>query len=133
MFYQQEFTIETSGHGQVQNLTTLMGDLVRTSGISKGLFNAFNMNSTAAFGTIEFEPGLEKDLSTLLDRLIPPGKDYGHEGNAHSHLQATLLGPSLSVPVRDGALCLGAYQNIVLVECDDKARERKIMVTILGE
>ena len=133
MLYQQDFDIETTGHGHVQNLTHLMADLVRNSGIHRGLFNVFILGSTAAFGTIEFEPGLEKDLAQLLDRLVPPGQDYGHPENAHAHLQASLLGPSLTVPIRDGALCLGPYQQIVLVECDDKPHDRKIMVTIQGE
>jgi hypothetical protein len=89
-------------------------------------------------GAIEFEPGLQRDLPELLDRLMPPSRDYGHEqtwhdGNGHSHLQATLLGPSLSVPVTSGKLHLGTWQQIVHVECDTRPRERTIVVTVLGE
>ena len=83
-------------------------------------------------------PGLEGDLPRILDRLIPPGRDYGHEnawhdGNAHSHLQATLLGPSLTVPIRNGRLALGTWQQIVHLECDVRGRRREIVVTVLGE
>jgi secondary thiamine-phosphate synthase enzyme len=94
--------------------------------------------STAAIGAIEFEPGLEQDLPALLRQLIPPGRNYAHEqawhdGNGHSHLQATLLGPSLTVPVRGGKLVLGTWQQIFHIECDVRPRERVVMVTVLGE
>ncbi len=87
---------------------------------------------------IEFEPGLERDLPELLGKLIPPSRSYGHEqawhdGNGHSHLQATLLGPSLTVPVREGNLILGTWQQIFHIDCDVKVRERKVVVTLLGE
>ncbi|MCS7017152.1 MAG: secondary thiamine-phosphate synthase enzyme YjbQ, partial [Gemmatales bacterium] len=88
-------------------------------------------------GTIEFEPGLRKDLPEILDKLIPPGRHYGHEqtwhdGNAHAHLQATLLGPSLTVPIRDGQLQLGTWQQIICLECDIRPRRRNLVVTVLG-
>ena len=84
------------------------------------------------------EPGLLEDLPAILDRLMPPSRDYGHErawhdGNGHSHLQATTLGPSLTVPIRDGALVLGTWQQIFHLECDVKPRRRTICVTIVGE
>ena len=89
-------------------------------------------------GTIEFEPGLERDLPTILDKLIPPGRNYGHEqtwhdGNAHSHLQATLVGPSLTVPVAEGKLILGRWQQIIHLECDVRTRQRTIVVTVMGD
>jgi secondary thiamine-phosphate synthase enzyme len=98
----------------------------------------FVVGSTAALGTIEFEPGLQADLPEVLDRLIPPSTSYGHEqawhdGNGHSHLQATLLGPSLSVPVRGGRPVLGAWQQVFLLECDIRPRERIVLVTVIGE
>src|SRR5690606_37407477 len=97
----------------------------------------FNIGSTGALGTIEFEPGLERDLPELLDRLIPPSRDYGqerawHDGNAHSHLQATLLGPSITVPISEGRLVLGTWQQVFHLECDVKARHRTIVVTVNG-
>ena len=87
---------------------------------------------------IKFEPGLERDLSERLDRLFPPSRHYGHEqarhdGNGHSHLQATLLGPSLTVPVSGGKLLLGTWQQIFHLECDIKPRQRTVVVTLTGE
>lgn len=98
----------------------------------------FNIGSTAAIGTIEFEPGLQRDLPEILDKLMPPSGNYGHEqawhdGNGHSHLQATILGPSLVAPVHDASLVLGTWQQIFHLECDVKPRQRRIMVTVTGE
>ncbi len=138
MVYQKSLHIETSGHGQMQDLTDAVAQVVRESGIKTGLVQVFNVGSTGAVGTIEFEPGLQRDLPEALDRLLRPGRHYGHErtwhdGNAHSHLQATLLGPSLTVPVRDGVPVLGSWQQIVHLECDTRPRRRTIMVTVLGD
>src|SRR5262249_1257299 len=112
--------------------------MVGQSGVETGVVHLFVVGSTAALGSIEFEPGLCADLPDLLHRLIPPSPDYGHEqawhdGNAHSHLQSTLLGPSLSIPVSGGCLVLGSWQQIILLECDTRPRERTIVVTVLGE
>jgi secondary thiamine-phosphate synthase enzyme len=137
MVHQQEFQLETRGHRHMQDITGRVAEIVAESGIQAGLVQVFNVGSTAAVGTIEFEPGLERDLPELLDRLIPPSRDYGHEqawhdGNGHSHLQATWLGPSISVPVANGALVLGTWQQIFHLECDIKPRRRTIVVTVLG-
>ena len=115
-----------------------MADVVRRSGIKTGTAQVFTVGSTSAVGTIEFEPGLQEDLPDVLDRLIPPSHEYGHEqawhdGNGHSHLQATLLGPSLTVPVGSGGLVLGTWQQIVHLECDIRPRQRTIVVTVMGE
>src|SRR5437879_11213841 len=103
MNYQQQISVSTKGHGDMHDLTGQVTAAVTASGIRTGTVNVFNVGSTAAIGTIEFEPGLERDLPAILDKLIPPSRSYGHEqawhdGNGHSHLQATLLGPSLTVP-----------------------------------
>lgn len=89
-------------------------------------------------GAIEFEPGLKQDLPAILNKLIPPSRDYKHEqtwhdGNGHSHLQATWLGPSLTVPIQNGKLILGTWQQIFHLECDVKTRQRQIMITVYGE
>lgn len=112
--------------------------VLRDSGVTAGVVHVFNVGSTGAIGTIEFEPGLVEDLPALLNRLIPPSRDWGHErmwhdGNGHSHLQATWLGPEISVPVRDGELVLGTWQQIFHLDCDNKARRRRVMVTVTGE
>ncbi len=112
--------------------------MVKSSGVKTGTVHLFNVGSTAALGTIEFEPGLQQDLPKVLDALIPPSRHYGHEqawhdGNGHSHLQATLLGPSLTVPISDGELVLGTWQQIFHLECDVRGRQRTVLVTVMGE
>jgi secondary thiamine-phosphate synthase enzyme len=138
MSYQQQISITTKGHGDMHDLTQQVASVVNTSGIQTGTVNVFNVGSTAAIGTIEFEPGLQHDLPAVLDKLIPPSRNYGHEqawhdGNGHSHLQATLMGPSLTVPISDGKLVLGTWQQIFHLECDVRGRERTIVVTVIGD
>ena len=138
MVYQKEIQVRTSKHGQMHDLTDAVRRIVAESRVKTGIAHVFNIGSTGAVGTIEFEPGLEGDLPETLDRLMPPSRDYGHErawhdGNGHSHLQATLLGPSLTVPVANGALALGTWQQIFHLECDIKPRQRTIVVTVMGE
>jgi secondary thiamine-phosphate synthase enzyme len=138
MIYQDQLTIHTTRHGEMHDLTDEIAEVVRSSAVRTGLVHVFNVGSTGAVGTIEFEPGLEQDLPEILDRLIPPSRTYGHEqawhdGNGHSHLQATWLGPDLTVPVRQGRLVLGTWQQIFHLECDIKPRQRQIVVTVMGE
>ncbi len=138
MTYQQEISITTKGHGDMHNLTDQVAEAVSASRIQTGLANVFNVGSTAALGTIEFEPGLQQDLPAILDKLISPSRNYGHEqawhdGNGHSHLQATLLGPSLTVPITGGKPILGTWQQIFHLECDVRGRKRTVVVTVVGE
>jgi secondary thiamine-phosphate synthase enzyme len=134
---QKEFIIGTSGHGDMINITDDVEAIVKNSGITVGTANIFVLGSTAAVGTIEYEQGLLKDLPNLMDRYIPPGNFYGHEqtwhdGNGHSHLQSTLLGTSITVPITDKKLRLGTWQQIFLYEGDIRPRQRIIVVTING-
>ena len=131
-------TVPTSGNGQVVDLTPRVLECVEQSGIQNGTVSLFVPGSTAGLTTIEYEPGVVSDLQACFDRLVPRGLDYAHEqawhdGNGHSHLQATLLGPSLTVPVTDGRLALGTWQQIFHLECDVKPRRREIVVTVNGE
>lgn len=137
MSYQQQISVSTKGHGDMHELTEQVAAIVTSSGVRTGTVNVFNVGSTAAIGTIEFEPGLQHDLPALLDKLIPPSRNYGHEqawhdGNGHSHLQATLLGQSLTVPIADGKLLLGTWQQVFHLECDARGRNRAIVVTVVG-
>jgi secondary thiamine-phosphate synthase enzyme len=137
MVWQHQIQIRTKGHGDMHDLTEQVGRVVARSGVRAGVAHVFCVGSTAAVGAIEFEPGLQRDLPEALDRLLPPSRDYGHEqtwhdGNGHSHLQATLLGPSLTVPVTDGRLVLGTWQQVIHLECDVRPRERTVVVTVLG-
>jgi len=138
MSYQQQIVVQTKSNGQMHDLTEQIAGIVSSSGVQTGTVNVFNVGSTAAVGTIEFEPGLKQDLPAILDKLIPPSRSYGHEqawhdGNGHSHLQATLLGPSLTVPIAGGKLVLGTWQQIFHLECDVRGRQRTIVVTVIGD
>jgi secondary thiamine-phosphate synthase enzyme len=138
MIYQREVQLQTAGHREMHDLTEEVARIVIASHIQSGIVNIFNLGSTGAVGTIEFEPGLKKDLPAMLDKLFPPSHDYGHErawhdGNGHSHLQATTLGPSITVPIKDGKLVLGTWQQVFHLECDIKPRQRTIIITVMGD
>ncbi len=138
MTYQETISIRTADHGEMHDITGEVAGIVNRSGINTGIAHVFNVGSTGAIGTIEFEPGLAEDLPTVLDKLMPPSRSYGHErawhdGNGHSHLQATVMGPSLAVPVHNGSLVLGTWQQIFHLECDIKPRRRTIVVTVTGD
>lgn len=138
MTYQKQISIRTTGHGTMHDLTDQVVAVVAKSRIQTGTVNVFNIGSTAAVGTIEFEPGLQHDLPAILDKLIPPSRDYGHEqawhdGNGHSHLQATLVGPTLTLPIANGKLVLGTWQQIFHLECDVRGRQRAIVITVIGD
>jgi secondary thiamine-phosphate synthase enzyme len=138
MTSQTEIALHTRGPGDMQDLTEEVARAVSQSGVKTGMVHVFNVGSTAAIGAIEFEPGLKKDLPALLQRLIPPSASYGHEqtwhdGNGHSHLQATLLSPSLTVPIRNGRLVLGTWQQIFHLECDVRPRQRSVLITVHGD
>jgi secondary thiamine-phosphate synthase enzyme len=138
MVFQSEISVQTTGHEDMHDITSSVAQVVHESGVRHGIVHVFNVGSTGAIGSIEYEPGLEEDLPQMLDRLIPPSRNYGHErawhdGNGHSHLQATLLGPSLTVPIKDGKLLLGTWQQVFHLECDIKPRRRTVAVTVIGE
>ena len=138
MVHQAQIDIQTTGHRHMHDLTADVQRIVDDSGVQRGLAHVFNVGSTGAVGTIEFEEGLQRDLPDILDRLMPPSRDWGHEqawhdGNGHSHLQATVLGPSLTVPIAGGRPVLGTWQQIFHLECDIKPRRRAIIVTVIGE
>jgi secondary thiamine-phosphate synthase enzyme len=135
---QQQISVTTNGHGDMHDITDQVASVVGGSGVTIGIVNVFNVGSTAAIGTIEFEPGLRADMPAILDKLMPPSRNYGHEqawhdGNGHSHLQATLLGPSLTVPIADGKLVLGTWQQIFHLECDVRGRQHTVVVTVIGQ
>lgn len=138
MVHQNQLELETTGHRDMHDITRSVAEIVAASGIATGTAHVFNVGSTGAIGTIEYEPGLQRDLPDILDKLIPPDSNYGHEqawhdGNGHSHLQATWLGPEITVPVHDGQLVLGTWQQIFHLECDVKPRHRRIVVTVRGD
>jgi len=129
--------MDTPGNGHVVDLTEGVQRLVLTSGVERGIVTVFATGSTVAITTIEHEPGAVHDLQRLLDRLIPPGDAYrhnelNHDTNAHAHLRAALIGPSETVPIVDGRLALGTWQQIVLLDFDDRPRSRTVTVQIVS-
>lgn len=138
MIHQTRISLSTRGYRHMQDVTREVSAAIANSGIQTGVAHLFNVGSTAVLGTIEFEPGLEADFPDMLNRLIPPSHQYGHEqawhdGNGHSHLQASLVGPELSVPISDNRPVLGTWQQVFHLECDVKPRRREIVVTLMGE
>jgi len=138
MVHQRTLNISTDRHGRMHDLTQDVAAIVREAGVAAGTVNIANLGSTGAIGCIEYEPGLVEDLPAMLDRLIPPSREYGHEqtwhdGNGHSHLQATWLGQHLTLPITDGRPRLGTWQQVFHLECDNKPRHRTIVVTVMGE
>lgn len=120
------------------DITDDLSELLRTTGLHDGLLTVFVPGSTAAVTTIEYEPGLQQDLPRALDRLAPRDIPYEHDktwhdGNGHSHIRASLVGPGLTVPFRGGRLTLGTWQQVVLVEMDIHNRSRRLIVQIMGE
>jgi secondary thiamine-phosphate synthase enzyme len=132
----KRLTIETRGRDEVRNITDEVARAVRQSGVDTGLATVFVPHSTAAITTIEFEPGAVADLVQSIRRLIPEDPGYRHnriDDNAHSHLRAALVGPSLAVPVISGELVLGTWQQIVLIDFDTGPRQRTVCLQIIGD
>ncbi len=134
----EELHLDTEGEGDVVNITPDLGGLLNATGLRRGLLTVFVSGSTAALTTIEFEPGLEEDLKKALNRLVPDDIPYAHnktwsDGNGHSHIRASIIGPSLTIPFKDGHLTLGTWQQVVLVEMDIRSRSRRLIIQIIGE
>ena len=121
----------------IANITTQLAQIAQRSGIDNGSLHASVIGSTGSITTIEYEPGVVEDLRRAVNRLAPPDMEYEHEkawhdGNGHSHVQAALLGPSVAVPVRQRALALGTWQQVVVINHDNGPRRRKVEVTVIG-
>ena len=130
--------IKSKGEDDIIDLTKQTAKVVLDSKLADGIVTVFVVGSTAAITTIEFERGLTKDFPEMLSRVAPKEIFYEHQkmwqdGNGHSHVRASLIGPSLTVPFKDGNLILGTWQQIVLVEMDTRHRERKVVFQIIGE
>jgi secondary thiamine-phosphate synthase enzyme len=131
-------TVSTKGDAEILDLTPKVQDVVARHGFREGQALVFVSGSTAGITTIEFEPGLLEDLPAAFERIAPRGMTYKHEeawhdGNGHSHVRASLLGPSLVVPFHEGRLLVGTWQQIVLVDFDNRPRRREIVVQLSGE
>ena len=133
-----EIELKTRGELDIIDITSYVSDSVHKSRMKDGIICIFVPGSTGAITTIEYEPGLLEDLPRALERIIPRELHYEHQkiwmdGNGHSHIRASMLGPSLVVPFKDGELELGTWQQIIFIELDIRARNRKIILKMIGE
>ncbi|MFH1726420.1 MAG: secondary thiamine-phosphate synthase enzyme YjbQ [Elusimicrobiota bacterium] len=129
--------VRTKGQGEMIDLTGRVRSRLEASGLGEGQVTIFVVGSTAGVTTIEFEPGLVRDMVELYEKLAPAGQDYAHhatwgDDNGSSHVRAALQGPSLTVPFADGAMLLGTWQQIVLEEFDTRPRERRVVLQFIG-
>ena len=138
MVHTGEIQLTTRGAGTVLDVTREVADEIQRAGIENGTVTVFVPGSTGGLTTVEFEDGLVRDLDEMFQRLVPQGPEYHHDarwgdGNGFSHCRASLLGPSLTVPVVGGKLALGTWQQIVFLDFDNRGRSRSLIVQIMGE
>ena len=138
MVYTDRIEFATQGGADIHNLTAQVRAAVNRSGCGAGIVTVFTPSSTSALTTIEDESGCRSDFRRLFDEIAAPDRDYAHnkrygDGNGHSHMRAALLGPSLTIPFVDGELALGTWQEIIFVDFDNRPRQRRLVVQIIGE
>jgi secondary thiamine-phosphate synthase enzyme len=126
-------TVSSNGENDVIDITSQTDEAIKSSRLQDGVAIIFVSGSTSAVTTIEYEPGLKKDFPKMLARLAPTEIEYEHDkrwhdGNGHSHVRASLIGPSLAVPFKNGKLMLGVWQQIVVLEMDTRERERNVVL-----
>lgn len=134
----EQIALQTRGEGDICDVTRDVADVVTKSGLRNGIVTVFVPGSTGALTTVEYEPGLLKDLPNMLERLAPKHLLYEHEkrwhdGNGHSHVRAALIGPGITIPFTDGRLTLGTWQQIIFMELDVRQRNRSLILQIIGE
>jgi secondary thiamine-phosphate synthase enzyme len=130
--------LNTSGNADVQDITAQVAQVVRSSKVKNGTVTIFCPSSTSALTTIEYESGCVSDLRRLFDEIIPQNREYAHnarwhDGNGHSHIRAALLGPSLTIPIVEGSLTLGTWQQVIYVDFDVRSRHRELVLQIIGD
>jgi secondary thiamine-phosphate synthase enzyme len=138
MIVHKRVQLDTRGNGQVLDITAEVQRQIQSTALRDGIVTLFTPSSTSALTTIEYESGAVHDLQQLFDRLVPADIDYRHnlrwgDGNGHAHVRHALLGPALTIPLVDGQLTLGTWQQIIFVDFDVRARSRSVVVQILGE
>lgn len=134
----KELTVSTKGNCDIINITEDIQEILSASKMTEGSCSIFSIGSTASVTTIEYEPGLIKDLPKILEKLIPEYSKYHHndtwgDNNGHSHLRSAIIGTSLNVPFTEGELLLGTWQQIVLLDFDNRPRSRRIAVQLTGQ
>jgi secondary thiamine-phosphate synthase enzyme len=138
MVHGEQISLSTKGFSDIHDLTARVEEIVGKSKIGSGIVCVFAVGSTASVSTIEFEPALTQDFKDQLERLAPHTMRTRHsetwgDDNGFSHIRATLMGPGLTVPIHDGELILGTWQQIVLIDHDNRPRSRKVFVQVMGE
>ena len=138
MLHTGRVLVNTRGNADMHDLTPQAEHIVAESGVHAGTATLFTPSSTSALTTIEYEPGALDDLRRALDEIAPAGRDYLHDrkwgdGNGHAHLRAALLGPSLTIPIIDGQLALGTWQQVLFIDFDVRPRRREVIVQLVGE
>jgi secondary thiamine-phosphate synthase enzyme len=133
----EHIKVSTHGNSEVVDITPHIVDFLKQQKMKEGHVTIFVVGSTASISTTEFEPGLRKDIPEMLERIAPSNARYHHDdtwgdGNGHAHVRASILGPSLTVPFSEGKLLLGIWQQIILIDFDNKARHRDIVVQLMG-
>jgi secondary thiamine-phosphate synthase enzyme len=133
----EHIKVSTHGNSEVVDITPHIVDILKQQKMKEGHVTIFVVGSTASISTTEFEPGLRKDIPEMLERIAPSNARYHHDdtwgdGNGHAHVRASILGPSLTVPFSEGKLLLGIWQQIILIDFDNKARHRDIVVQLMG-
>lgn len=133
----EHVSIATRGNSEVVDITEKVASCIANHALKEGNVTIFVAGSTASVTTTEFEPGLRKDIPEALQRIAPQGNRYHHDdtwhdGNGHSHVRAALMGPSLTVPFSKGEMLLGAWQQIVLIDFDNRPRDRKLIIQLIG-
>lgn len=134
----EHIDISTKGNTEIIDISEKIDSIVNKSGVKDGIVALFVVGSTAGLSTIEYEPGLLKDLPETFEKIAPTIHRYHHDatwhdGNGYAHIRSTLLGTSLTIPIEDGATQLGIWQQVVLIDFDNRPRQRKIICKILGE
>jgi len=137
-FVTRKIHFSTQGNSEIINLTNTVKKYLKGTNLNSGLVNLFIPGATGGLTTMEYEPGLIDDLRKTFERIAPEETEYSHnlthkDKNAHSHIRASLVGPSLSIPFEDSALQLGKWQQIVFIDFDNRPRKRKIILQIIGE
>jgi secondary thiamine-phosphate synthase enzyme len=133
----ESISFSTKGFNDIKDITPSVREKLRSSNLKSGIITIFVPGSTGGLTTMEYEPGLIKDISDLLEKIIPSNIPYAHDktwgdGNGFSHLRASLIGPSLTVPFSNGELLLGTWQQIIFIDFDNRPRSRKLVIQIIG-
>jgi secondary thiamine-phosphate synthase enzyme len=138
MVFNGSVELSTRGHADMHDITTEVEQVLQESGIQAGLVTVFTPSATSSLTTIEYESGALSDLKRALDEIAPPERDYAHnlrwgDGNGHSHLRAAILKPTISIPVVEGRMTLGTWQQILFIDFDIHPRQRRLVVQVMGD